>query len=469
MNKVIKVIDTNVFLHDPQSLFKFPEELIVIPISVIEELDSFKRDQGELGRNARFVIKQIDLLREKSTTGQISTATEERKIETYGIELENKGRLIIELNHIDFLKKDKKDVLDQNKVDNRILSVAKYYKTTFVNNAEVVLVTKDQNLRIKSDAFQIKAINYEDDVALFNDEQYSGVLTHKVSDKIYNTVRNANPKDASFSLSFLEIATNIKIFPNQYILLVNSEDPRQSARLRYNVGIEKCVKILPLEEPLWGLTAKNIEQEFALDALLNPDISLVTLTGQAGTGKTLLSIAAALYQGLDQSMYNKILIARPIIPMGKDIGFLPGDMNEKLSPWMQPIFDNLEFIMGLGKEGKGTRGSSKWKELIEQGLIQVEALTYIRGRSIPQQFFIIDEAQNLSKHEVKTILSRAGAGTKIILTGDPDQIDNPYVDQMSNGLSVAIETFKDDEIAAHVTLTKGERSALAEKAVKLIK
>lgn len=458
---VINIMDTNVFLHDPQVLKKFPKQLIVIPISVIEELDSFKRDQGELGRNARFVIKQIDQLREKSETGEISSYTEERKMETYGIKLENEGRLIIELNHIDLIKG-----MDSVKVDNRILSVAKYYKTHFEKQATVNLYSKDQNLRIKADAHKINAKNYEDDVALYNDEQYTGVLTQSVNSQLLSKIQKMSNKD---KISLKDLKIDKTLFANQYILLINEDDDRQVEKLKFDMESKTFSKLIKPEAALWGLTPKNIEQEFALDALLNPNISLVTLSGKAGTGKTLVSIAAALYQTLDQTMYDKVLIARPIFPLGKDIGYLPGDMNEKLSPWMQPIFDNLEFLMKLGKEGKEKRNASQWKELMNQGMIQVEALTYIRGRSIPKQFFIIDEAQNLTKHEVKTILSRAGADTKIVLTGDPDQIDNPYVDQLSNGLSVAIETFKDDSIAAHVTLVKGERSALAEKAVKLIK
>ena len=868
MKKTINIIDTNVLLHDPQALFNFPEQLVVIPISVIEELDTFKRNQDELGKNARYVTKQIDLLREKSEkTGDISSSSEDRNIETYGIELYNKGRLVIELNHIGLLKE-----LDQSKTDNRILSVAKHYNTKFKNHT-VCLVTKDSNLRIKSDAYGVKAIDYQDDMIQSVDESYSGLKKIELSSDNFFKL-----KDVKSFVKLSDIKINEKLFENQYILLVNESNKSQYRLFKHITQDEQSclVKLITPENSLWGLTAKNLEQQCAIDALLDPNISLVTLSGKAGTGKTLISIAAALFQSLDEATYKKTLIARPIFALGKDIGYLPGPqpldakiltptgwttmgelkigdyvigrdgkktkvlnifekgkkevykitttdgvsteccldhlwytrtweqakrgkegtvkttkeiletlktkkgkinhyiprneavefktkelpippytlgcllgdgslsdsitlantdqdlikkvskeikpynyklnkfpnsishhisgkyfnnktakklqvlhtlsgnsiiyesigqacidlnlnknnirynekvgkdfqglkfkflatekkyqnyfkdeifklgllgkkaqdkfipdiylynsienrlellrglmdtdgsvkkngeasfatisyklaeqvaeivrslggktyirtrdrthdinflngrkiqgkypchevyvslpehlnpfyikrkaqryskkyihrvgilsiekvtkkecrcilvdnsehlyltndyivthntMEEKLNPWMQPIFDNLEFLMNMGND-KNARTNGRWKELIDQGMIQVEALTYIRGRSIPNQFFIIDESQNLTKHEIKTILSRAGMGTKIVLTGDPEQIDNPYVDQLSNGLSIAIETFKDDPIAAHITLVKGERSPLAEKAVKLIK
>ena len=221
-------------------------------------------------------------------------------------------------------------------------------------------------------------------------------------------------------------------------------------------------------EGVWGIHSRNVEQAMALDALLDDSVRLVTISGQAGTGKTLMAIAAGLQKTTDEDVYQKLLVSRPVFPLGRDIGYLPGDLDEKLNPWMQPIFDNIELLLGGGVGGRQKRLSKSYQELINQGILAVEPLTYIRGRSIPNQFFIVDEAQNLTAHEVKTILTRAGEGTKIILTGDPYQIDNPYIDSQNNGLTYVIERFKDQPIAAHVTLSKGERSDLASIAADLL-
>ena len=224
----------------------------------------------------------------------------------------------------------------------------------------------------------------------------------------------------------------------------------------------------PHSEGVWGIYPRNLEQTFALEALLDDSIKLVTLSGGAGTGKTLLAIAAGLTKTTDEDEYHKLLVARPVFPLGKDLGFLPGDLDEKLNPWMQPIFDNLELLLAGGVHGRQKRMSKSYQELINQGMLQVEPLTYIRGRSLPNIYFVVDESQNLTPHEVKTILTRAGEGTKIVLTGDPYQIDNPYIDAENNGLTYVIEKFKNEKIAAHVTLQRGERSELATTAATLL-
>ena len=351
--KKINILDTNVFLHDPQALNKFPKELIVIPISVIEEIDKFKRDQTELGRNARWTIKQIDALRASHPTGTISSATSELKPATYGIELANGGRLVIELNHIGTIKD-----LDPSIMDNRILSVAKYYNTLFMgkDDIEVFMYSKDANLRVKSDAYQVKSINYDSDQDILTDDFYTGYAEINVNSSVLTSFRESG----ELSISRIDA----KLYANQYVIL--KSDDKQFELGCFDKKMESIVKLNDLNA-MWGITPKNIEQQFAIDALLNPNIPLVTLSGPAGTGKTLLSVAAGLLQALDSGKYNKLLISRPIQPMGKDIGFLPGDMNEKMNPWMQPIFDNLEYIMNAGKGQNVKRNSKPHEELIAQG------------------------------------------------------------------------------------------------------
>jgi PhoH-like ATPase len=248
---------------------------------------------------------------------------------------------------------------------------------------------------------------------------------------------------------------------------VDKSNPSHTALGRYNKALQQVVPLIRIpKEGVWGIHSRNREQQFALDMLMNDDIQLVTLVGKAGTGKTLLAIAAGLLKVADENLYNRLLVSRPVFPMGKDLGFLPGDIEEKLAPWMQPIFDNVELLLGnVEDHGKRKRG---YKELVDMGFLEIEALTYIRGRSIPRQFLIVDEAQNLTPHEIKTIITRAGEGTKIVLTGDPYQIDNPYVDSSSNGLTYVVEKFKEQQIAGHIILTKGERSPLAELAANLL-
>lgn len=455
MKTKINVLDTNVFLYDPNALNRFHDELIIIPLSVIQELDKFKKDQDEKGRNSRTVTRMIDNLISGKGHGKISHISEDLNIEEAGIELSNNSRVLIELNHTHTLKD-----LDSQIIDNRILSVAVFYQKEFNEKLkdkkfEVFLVTKDANLRIKADAYGIKTINYESDQEKNNDEAYLGYRTLEI---------NSSQFEEFISRKSLQIEdTKLLLNPNEYIIL-KDKTTDQTKGAKFDYSQKKIISLIDPQDGLWGIHPKNLEQQFALDALLDDKISLVTLSGKAGTGKTLLSIAVGLFKTIDEEKYKKLLITRPVYPMGKDIGFLPGDIKEKMNPWMQPFFDNLEFLFGSKRNSV-----HQYEQLIDQKLIQIEALTYIRGRSIPKQFFILDEMQNATKHEIKTILSRAGEGTKIILTGDPDQIDNPYVDKIANGLSQVIEAFKGSSLAAHVTLQKGERSKLAEESVNLIK
>lgn len=435
------IIDTNVLLFDPQALFKFGNNDIIIPIVVVEEIDRFKREMSENGRHARLFSRLIDEMR---ADGELSK----------GVKLPNGGVLTVELGGSQPLPVE----LQMDKADNRILALAMSVKKLHPKRP-VVFVTKDVNLRIKADALGITAEDYEPS-SVEPEQLYSGtsiisVDSHLV-DEFYQNKRLAY-KDPS-----------IPFKPNQYLILKDSMNPNHTAMGRYSKELDCIVPIFKPVEGLWGIFPKNADQAFAIDALLNDDIKLISLVGKAGTGKTLLAIAAGLAKTVDEGVYHRLLVSRPVFPLGKDIGFLPGDIEEKLNPWMQPIFDNIDFLFGTTGT-KSRRGAGKGcQELMNQGLLQIEPLTYIRGRSIPQQYLIVDEAQNLTPHEIKTIVTRAGDDTKIVLTGDSFQIDNPYVDSANNGLVYLVDRFKDEAISAHITLTKGERSKLSELASNLL-
>ncbi|MEZ4600557.1 MAG: PhoH family protein [Syntrophotaleaceae bacterium] len=437
--KKVFILDTNVFLHDPLAFLKFEDNDVVVPITVIEEIDTFKKDLSEIGRNARQISRLLDSFRQKAHL-------------TEGVPLEGGGILKVMLYTEETLRSLPPE-LQTERGDNRILAVALQMKKEC--RCPVVFVTKDTNLRIKADAIGLVAADYESDKVSI-EELYSGTAEVMVK---------KDEVDRFYGQGYLDLEGDY--LPNEGITLVEDTNPSHTGIGRYQASLGRVVPLIrPPKEGLWGIHPRNREQQFALDLLLNDDIQLVTLVGKAGTGKTLLAIAAGLHKAADEGDYSRLLVSRPIFPLGRDLGFLPGDVEEKLAPWMQPIFDNVELLLGMVDErGKRKRG---YKELEEMGLLEIEPLTYIRGRSIPKQFMIIDEAQNLTPHEIKTIITRAGEGTKIVLTGDPYQIDNPYVDSSSNGLTYAVEKFKGQEIAGHVTLTKGERSPLAELAANLL-
>ncbi len=438
--KKIYILDTNVLLHDPQALFRFEDNDVVIPITVIEEIDRFKKDLSETGRNARHISRILDGLRQKAHLVE-------------GVPLERGGSLKVELYTEEAIKRLPPE-LRADRGDNRILAVAMALKGRN-GGVPVVFVTKDTNLRIKADAIGLTAEDYESDKVPI-EELYSGTATVQVQ---------REEVDRFYGQGFLELAGDY--YPNQFITLVEEGNPSHTAIGRYQAPLQRLVPIVRgPKDGIWGIHPRNREQQFAFDLLLNDDIQLVTLVGKAGTGKTLLAIAAGLFKSADDGGFSRLLVSRPVFPLGRDLGFLPGDVEEKLAPWMQPIFDNVELLLAsVDERGKRKRG---YKELVDMGLLEIEPLTYIRGRSIPKQFMIVDEAQNLTPHEIKTIITRAGEGTKIVLTGDPYQIDNPYVDAASNGLSYVVEKFKAQELSGHVTLTKGERSSLAELAANLL-
>jgi PhoH-like ATPase len=431
------VLDTNVLLHDPTSIEAFEEHHVLLPMAVIEELDHFKTRVDELGRNARHVIRRIDELR---ALGRLDE----------GVPLPNKGILKIikgsgKIEGVD---------LDLNLPDNKILRVA---YNTYHQGERVIFVSKDINARVKADALGIEAMDFERSKVEF-DELYSGFKSINVTPEIIETFY----KDKNIPIDKIEG----NFYPNQFVFLVDETNSKHTALGKYREK-EGVVPLVPIFDVAWGIKPRSREQRIAFEILLDESISIVTLIGQAGTGKTLIALACALEQTINQKKYDKILVSRPIMPLGRDIGFLPGDKNEKLENWMGPIFDNLRFLLKV-KNGDQDSNSNKVQELQDRHILELEALTYIRGRSITRQFMIIDEAQNLTPHEVKTIVSRAGEGTKIVLTGDPYQIDNPYLDASSNGLSYVVERLKSHKIHGHVTLTKSERGSLAAAAIALL-
>ena len=437
------VLDTNVLIHNPQSINSFSDNNVIIPITVIEELDRFKNMSDKKGMHARLVLREIDSLIKKGALKK-------------GAKMKNKGTLKISLGPKDANLLN----MDSQLNDNKIIGVA----MELLQKGEIVFfISKDVNARIKAEALGINARDYEKEKVEYA-TLYRGWRKIVVSSEDINELYKRNK---------LEIK-GYTFFKNEHALVIAKEDPKLSAICRYNF-LEECLLPMKEEYEVMGIHPLNKEQRFAFDLLLDDKIKLITLVGQAGTGKTLIAIACALSQTIGKhAKYEKVLIARPIIPLGKDIGYLPGSKDQKLNFWMQPIFDNLNFIL---KKAIVNKSDSQKKRgyaisdmtldsLMESDLIEIEAITYIRGRSIPHQFIIIDEAQNLTPHEIKTIVSRAGEGTKIVLTGDAEQIDNPYLDANSNGLSYAVERLKGQAIVGHVFLSKSERSELASLAVE---
>lgn len=436
------VLDTNVLLHDPESLFRFSDNDVVIPITVIEEIDRFKKELTEVGRNARAISRYLDKLREE---GQL----------TEGVPTKDGGTIRI---HLGMERPPNFPLIGiADSPDMRILSIA--WDLTRQKDGAVHFLTKDTNLRIKADVIGVKAEDYQESGlrASIADGESSWVevsTSAEVIDKLY--------RESRLPLSDLDGVPDPG--PNFGVLLRDAADPKHTALARRRPEGE-TLSVLELPRQVSGIQPRNMEQKFALDLLLDPAVPLVCLIGKAGTGKTLLAIAAGLAQTLDKKVYRRLLVARPIFPMGRDLGYLPGDMDEKLRPWMQPIFDNLEILLGNPSgNGGGPTAGHPVDDLIDRGLLEIEALTYIRGRSLPRQFMIVDEAQNLTPHEVKTVITRAGEDAKLVLTGDPDQIDNPYVDAASNGLSYVAQRLRGEPMAATVRLTRGERSSLAEMA-----
>jgi PhoH-like ATPase len=441
----IYLLDTSVLLHRPESIFSFGEHKVVIPIVVLDELDSFKRGSMEINRNARRVISMFDELRQRGAIFD-------------GVKLDNGGTLKVDTVDEKSSRVNLPSGFERS-ADNHILATAVGIKNDSPDL--VILVTKDINMRVKAEALGLAAEDYKAGQIVDPAEMYTGhaevLVSQEVLDKFYR--EKTLPADGAF------VEEGRQFFPNQFLMLVCKESPSVTALARYDGN-----NIELLRDPrhdIWGIRPLNREQRYAVEVLLDDNIPLVTLAGKAGTGKTILAIAAGLQKVVNDKVYRRLSVYRPVVPMGRDIGYLPGTEQEKLAPWMQPIFDSLEFLLNEGGDKKN-RGSSKMDYLIDSNVLDIRALTYIRGRSLPHQFIIVDEAQNLTPHEVKTIVTRVGHGTKLVLTGDPYQIDSPYLDSTSNGLTHVVERFRNHKIAAHVTLQKGERSALAELASEIM-
>lgn len=428
------VLDANILLHDPESIFHFADNHVIIPVAIIGEIDRFKKEMTDRGYNARAVVRILDALRgEKSLSA--------------GVPLDNGGTLTV------YCDTDHAAANGQPDGDREILRVAETVRKA-EPDTPVVIVTKDINLRIRADAAGLRAEDYESDRVLLSE---------------LNTVERTLTLEAD-SFEALKVNGDLPLpdgdfTPNEYVLLRNGASERSTLLARVDPDVSRLQVLRAPDAGVCGIRPRNKEQYYAFDALLDERIQLVTLMGKAGTGKTLLAIAAALYNTLKRKRFRSVLVARPVVPLGRDIGYLPGDVDRKLAPWIKPIVDNIEFL--LHAHGP-VRGFSDCASLFQSGLLEIQPLTYIRGRSISQRFVVIDEAQNLTPLEVKTVITRIGEDAKVVLTGDPWQIDNPYVDATSNGFMYLAQRFRSEPLAAHVQLRKGERSPLAELAANLL-
>lgn len=424
------VLDTNVLLHNSASIFSFANNTVVLPITVIEELDKFKRNNDELGRNARHVIRALDQLRSRGRLGD-------------GVEMENGGTLMITVEK----KKIPDTCIDLSAPDNWIIATA---YNLCQDGKRTIFVSKDINARLKADALGLDVMDFEKEKSDLN-SLYTGWQTLLVPPTVVD----------GFHQNGQQALEGVELLTNEFVLLQDESNPKHSGIGRA-VDRNHVLHMNAKSETAWKVRPRSKEQRMALDLLLDPKVDLVTMIGQAGTGKTLLALAAGLTTTLIEDRYEKLLVSRPVIPLGRDIGYLPGTKDEKMKLWMQPIFDNLSYLMSLQHNGYQEETTQQTvSRLLKEEVVEMEALTYIRGRSISKQFVIIDEAQNLTPHEVKTIISRVGEGTKMVLTGDPHQIDNPYLDSNSNGLTYTVERLKGHAGCGHITLTKSERSRLS--------
>ncbi|MCH9611311.1 MAG: PhoH family protein [Chlamydiae bacterium] len=429
------VIDTNTLLHDPDALKAFGQNDVVVPLAVLEELAGMKRYRDELAKNARDCLRYFDSLK----------ALGEGDLHK-GVMLEGGTRIRIQLE----IKTNYSPnfVLSLNSIPYRILMAAYFL---YEKGEDVVFVSKDLAMRVKAEAMGLDAEDYEN-------KKYS-------FDQLYEGYRRVEMEKHDIDLFYKDgrvKAVSDDFAPNEYCVMQSPENT--SAVAKYDASSKHLVPLLKFPSNIWGVSPMNVEQKCAIDLLLRDDVKLVTLLGPAGTGKTLLALACGLRKVFDEGLYHRILVSRPIVPLGKDIGYLPGMKEEKLAHWMQPIYDNLEFLC----DSTGSEESETFKFVNESKKLEMEAVTYIRGRSLPKIYMIIDEAQNLTAHEMKTIVSRAGKGTKVVITGDPTQIDNPYLDRNSNGLTYLVGRFREQKIFGHVRMEKTERSQLAAIAADIL-
>jgi len=439
------ILDTSTLLYNASSIRAFGSKNVVIPYPVLEELDRFKDREGEIGKNARQVVRELNELR------KIGSLSE-------GVEVTPKGGVLTVIlidSH-----GPRSPSLDLSVADDRILNICLRVKEELPAQ-EIVLVTKDINLAVKAEALGLEAQDFTSDRLIESaDDLYKGCISLKCDSELIDSLYEG---EVLFTGDLAEeLGEKVKLYPNQYITLSSEQEPGKSILLRAGTTHEP-VKVLKTARPSWGVSPRNREQHFAFDALMDPDIPLVTLVGLAGSGKSLMALACALEQVEDLGIYDKLVVSRPVQPMGKDIGYLPGTVQEKLDPWMGPVKDAINFLTRNRKPGEDA-----YEHMIETGMLEVEALTYIRGRSIPNTLFLLDEAQDLTRAEIKTIISRMGENSKLIITGDVMQISNSYLDATNTGLANVVEKFKSHKVSAHVTLQKGERSPLATIASEIL-
>lgn len=431
MAKKTYVLDTSVYLTDSNCVNSFNNNDIVIPLKVLEEIDKHKKRQDSVGSQARSIIRKLDALRDKGSLSK-------------GVRIE-KGFGVVRVSSYNPLCLP--DDLDLDDPDNQIIATALSEQEIAPKSRKVVVVSRDINMRVKCDALGLLTEDYQAEQVVDHAE---GLYTGRAEILV-------DEQDIDRFYAGDEIWMDPKehtLCPNQFIMLISNSNDKKTALARFEDYNRPLQKIIKSNKKVWSTEPRNKEQQFAFDLLLDPEISVVSLVGKAGSGKTLLALAAGLEQTFGKgSLYKKIVVTKPVEPVGKDIGFLPGSMEEKMLPWLAPIQDNLQFLMGDDK--------ATLELYMEKGQIEVEAMTFIRGRSISNAFIVIDEVQNMTQHEIKTVLTRVGEGTKIILTGDIEQIDNVYIDATNNGLSYVVEKLKDEKITGHVTLLKGERSKVA--------
>ena len=436
MEPKIFVLDTNVLLYDPEALVKFKGNKIILPLVVLEELNKHKKFSNELGKNARIALRLVNNFR-NTCSGNLDE----------GLKIENETTLYVIKGEIG---NNSKPPIPPTTSSNRVIISAYFLKQELKN---IIFVSKNFVSRIKAELLGLEVKDYES--LKFSYEQMPRGLREMDVDK--HTI-DLFYKDGKVDIDSKDT------HPNEYFLLKSPEN--SSAIGKFNSSDSTLVPMVKIDGGVWGVKPLNEKQHCAFDLLLRDDIRLVTLVGPAGTGKTLMALACGLRKVLDENVYTKILISRPIIPMGQDIGFLPGSKEEKLVNWMQPLYDNLEYICSSSGNSKNSKETMQW--ILDSEKMEMEAMTYIRGRTLPKVYMIIDEAQNLTPHEVKTIISRAGENTKVILAGDPTQIDDPYLDRDSNGLTFAIGKFRDQKIFGHIFLDKTERSELASLAANIM-
>ena len=443
MAKKNYVLDTSVYLTDADALYKFGNNDIFIPLKVLEEIDKHKKRQDSVGANARKIIRILDELRLKGSLYR-------------GVRI-NKGKGILQVVSYEALK----SVVFPPDLDLRIpdhIIIATAMAIREESSRKTFVVSRDINMRVICDSIGLVSEDYKTErIITSSEELYSGLVKHLVDDQVIDRFY------AGEEITIHEDEVKTKWYPNQYVLLVSNANDKKTCIARFYTHYQPLKKITHDKIPDWKISSRNKEQAFAIDLLLDPSVKVVSLVGRAGSGKTLCAIAAGLQQTIGLrggNPYDRMIVSRPVQPLGKDIGFLPGTMEEKMLPWLMPIQDNLQFLLGGDK--------NTLQMYVGNGKIEIEALTYIRGRSIANAFIIIDEAQNLTAHEIKTIMTRVGEGTKIVLTGDIEQIDNAYVNETTNGLAHAVEKFKEFPLSGHVTFTRGERSEVATLASKVL-